>query len=62
MRRRRVAKELLRRVSAVRYGSKADPGTHSCRLRAQLVDATLSTLTDKGLKPIAFLRRGLATM
>jgi hypothetical protein len=30
-------------------------------LRAQPVHATPSTLTDKGLKPMAFLRRGLAT-
>jgi hypothetical protein len=32
------------------------------RLRAQPVDATPSILTDKSLKPMAFLRRGLATI
>jgi hypothetical protein len=33
-----------------------------CWLRAQPVDATPSILIDKGLKPMAFLRRGLATI
>ena len=32
------------------------------RLRAQPVDATPSILTDNGLKPMAFLRRGLVTI
>ena len=32
------------------------------RLRAQPVDATPSILTDKGLKSMAFLRLGLATV
>jgi len=31
-------------------------------LRAQPVDATPSILTDRGLKPKDFLRRGLATI
>jgi hypothetical protein len=32
------------------------------RLRAQPIDATPTIHTDKGLKPMAFLRRGLATI
>jgi hypothetical protein len=36
--------------------------TGRCTLRAQPVDATPSILIDNGLKPMAFLRRGLATI